>query len=152
MSSNPLPLSAAEIMDLIPHRYPFLLIDRVLDCTPKESVTVVKNVTANEPFFQGHFPENPVMPGVLIIEAMAQAGCVLSHISNGDIDPRPLYYLVGVDNARFRRPVYPGDQLVITVNVEKIRRGMWWYLCETRVDEQVVASATIICAPDGGPK
>ena len=83
---------------------------------------------------------------------MAQAGCVLSHISNGDIDPRPLYYLVGVDNARFRRPVYPGDQLVITVNVEKIRRGMWWYLCETRVDEQVVASATIICAPDGGPK
>jgi 3-hydroxyacyl-[acyl-carrier-protein] dehydratase len=139
-------------MDLIPHRYPFLLIDRVLDCTPNESVTVVKNVTANEPFFQGHFPGNPVMPGVLIVEAMAQAGCVLSHISNGDIDPRPLYYLVSVDNARFRRPVYPGDQLVITVNVEKIRRGMWWYLCETRVGEQVVASATIICAPDERPK
>ena len=152
MSTNPLELSAAQIMDLIPHRYPFLLIDRVLDCTPNESVTVVKNVTANEPFFQGHFPGNPVMPGVLIVEAMAQAGCVLSHISNGDIDPRPLYYLVGVDHARFRRPAYPGDQLVITVNVEKIRRGMWWYLCETRVGEQVVASATIICAPDERPK
>jgi 3-hydroxyacyl-[acyl-carrier-protein] dehydratase len=139
-------------MDLIPHRYPFMLIDRVLDCTPNESVTVLKNVTATEPYFQGHFPGNPVMPGVLIVEAMAQAGCVLSHISNGDIDPRPLYYLVGVDNARFRRPVYPGDQLVISVNVEKIRRGMWWYLCETRVDEQLVASATIICAPDEAPK
>jgi 3-hydroxyacyl-[acyl-carrier-protein] dehydratase len=152
VSTEPVDLSAAEIMELIPHRYPFLLIDGVVDCTPRESVTVVKNVTANEPYFQGHFPGNPVMPGVLIIEAMAQAGCVLSQISNGDIDPRPLYYLAGVDNARFRRPVYPGDQLLIQVNVEKIRRGMWWYLCETSVGGQAVASATIICAPDGGPK
>lgn len=152
MTTDPCELSAARIMELIPHRYPFLLIDRVLSCTPRESVTVVKNVTANEPFFQGHFPGNPVMPGVLIVEAMAQAGCVLSHISNGDSEPRPLYYLVGVDNARFRRPVHPGDQLVIEIGVEKIRRGMWWYLCETKVEGQVVASATIICAPDAAPK
>ena len=152
MTSDPVALNAAEIMELIPHRYPFLLVDRVLACVPKESVTVIKNVTANEPFFQGHFPGNPLMPGVLIIEAMAQAGCVLSHFSNADLDPRPLYYLAGVDNARFKRPVQPGDQLVITINVEKIRRGMWWYLCEAHVDSQLAASATIICAPDGGSK
>lgn len=152
MTTDPIELYAAQIMDLIPHRYPFLLIDRVIDCTPKEAVTVVKNVSANEPFFQGHFPGNPVMPGVLIIEAMAQASCVLSQISNGDIDPRPLYLLAGVDDARFRRPVYPGDQLLIKVKVEKIRRGMWWYLCETSCDGQAVASAKIICAPDGSSK
>ncbi len=152
MTTNPVNLSTAQIMELIPHRYPFLLIDRVIECTPKESVSVIKNVTANEPFFQGHFPGNPVMPGVLIIESMAQAGCVLSHFSNGDIEPRPLYYLAGVDNARFKRPVYPGDQLLINITVEKIRRGMWWYQSTTSVDGQTAASATIICAPDGGSK
>ena len=152
MTTNPVSLSTAQIMELIPHRYPFLLIDRVIECTPKESVSVIKNVTANEPFFQGHFPGNPVMPGVLIIESMAQAGCVLSHFSNGDIKPRPLYYLAGVDNARFKRPVYPGDQLLINITVEKIRRGMWWYQSTTSVDGQTAASATIICAPDGGSK
>jgi 3-hydroxyacyl-[acyl-carrier-protein] dehydratase len=150
VTTNPVNLSTAQIMELIPHRYPFLLIDRVIECTPKESVAVIKNVTANEPFFQGHFPGNPVMPGVLIIEAMAQAGCVLSHFSNGDIEPRPLYYLAGVDNARFKRPVYPGDQLLINITVERIRRGMWWYQSVTSVDGQTAASATIICAPDGG--
>lgn len=139
-------------MGLLPHRFPFLLIDKIIACTPGESVTALKNVSANEPFFQGHFPDNPVMPGVLIIEAMAQAGGVLSHISNGDIDPRPLYYLVGVDNARFRQPVYAGDQLVIQVEADKVRRGIWWYRCEAAVDGQMVASATIICTPGGDAK
>ena len=152
MSAEPLVLSAAGIMELLPHRFPFLLIDKITDCTPGKSITALKNVSASEPFFQGHFPDNPVMPGVLVIEAMAQAGGVLSHISNGDIDPRPLYYLVGVDNARFRQPVHPGDQLVIQVDTDKVRRGMWWYRCEARVAGRVVASATIICAPGGDAK
>ena len=134
-------------MELLPHRYPFLLIDKVIDCVPNEPVTAIKNVSINEPFFPGHFPGNPVMPGVLIIEAMAQGGSVLSHISNRDLEPRPLYYLVGVDGARFRRPVGPGDQLRIHIEVDKVRRGMWWYHCEASVDGQTAVTAKILCAP-----
>ena len=89
------------------------------------------------------------MPGVLIIEAMAQAGGILSHISNGDLEPKPLYFLARVEDARFRRPVVPGERLVIQVDADKVKRGMWWYRCEARVDDQVVASAMIICAPGG---
>ena len=149
MSAYSYPIEAAGIMELLPHRPPFLLLDRILDCRPHERVVAVKNVSVGETHFQGHFPGNPVMPGVLIIESMAQAGGVLSHISNGDIEPRPLYYLVRVEDARFRRPVVPGDQLTITAEAEKIRRGMWWYRCEATVEARAVASATIVCAPGG---
>lgn len=142
-------LSVAQIMELLPQRYPFLLIDKVIDCVPGKSVTAIKNVSINEPYFQGHFPGNPVMPGVLIIESMVQAGGVLSHVSNPDLEPRPLYYLVGVDGARFRHPVAPGDQLRVHVEIDKVRRGMWWYRCEASVEGQIAVTAKILCAPGG---
>lgn len=147
MTTYSYPLDADAIMELLPHRYPFLMLDEIIDCTPHESVTAIKNITADELHFQGHFPGNPVMPGVLIIEAMAQAGGVLSHISNGDLEPRPLYFLARIENARFRRPVVPGEQLKIRVDAEKIKRGVWWYRGVASVESEVVASATIICAP-----
>ena len=146
------PLDAAAIKALLPHREPFLMLDEVVECTPHVSVTAVKHVTAEEPHFAGHFPGNPVMPGVLIVEAMAQAGGVLSHISNGDLDPKPLYFLARVEEARFRRPVVPGERIVIRVEAEKIKRGMWWYRCKASVDEEIVAQALIVCAPGGDTK
>jgi len=141
------PLDVAAINEILPHREPFLMLDEIVACTPHESITAIKNVTADEPHFAGHFPGNPVMPGVLIIEAMAQAGGVLSHISNGDLVPKPLYFLARIEDARFRRPVVPGEQLLIRVDADKVKRGMWWYRCEARVNDDVVASAMIICAP-----
>ncbi len=147
MSNDEAVLEATGIMQYLPHRYPFLLIDRIVACTPGESITAIKNVSINEPFFQGHFPGNPVMPGVLVIEAMAQAGGVLSHLSDTNLTPRPLYYLAGVDDARFRRPVTAGDRLEIVVRTEKVRRGMWRYLCEATVDGRAAVSARILCAP-----
>ena len=149
MSVDTALLDAAGIMDLLPHRYPFLLLDKIVECTPHERITATKKITADEPYFEGHFPGNPVMPGVLVIETMAQAGGVLSHISNGDIEPRPLYFLAGIDAARFRRPVMPGDLLTVCVEKQKVKRGIWWYRCEATVDGKSVASATIICAPGG---
>lgn len=147
MTDYSYPLDVAAINEILPHREPFLMLDEIVACTPHESVTAIKNVTADEPHFAGHFPGNPVMPGVLIIEAMAQAGGVLSHISNGDLVPKPLYFLARVEDARFRRPVVPGEQLLIRVDADKVKRGMWWYRCEARVNDDVVASAMIICAP-----
>ncbi|MDH4106727.1 MAG: 3-hydroxyacyl-ACP dehydratase FabZ [Gammaproteobacteria bacterium] len=147
MSNNEMIIGANRIMQLLPHRYPFLLIDKIIACTPGESITAVKNVTINEPFFQGHFPGNPVMPGVLIIEAMAQAGGVLSHVTVGDIEPKPLYYLVAVDETRFRKPVTAGDQLLLTVSVDRVIRGMWRYVCSASVDGSAAVSARIMCAP-----
>ncbi len=140
-------LDAGRIMELLPHRYPFLLIDRITACRPGESITALKNVTANEPFFQGHFPGRPIMPGVLVIEAMAQAGGVLSHLTLGEVDPKPLFFLAGVKNARFRRTVLPGDQLVVQVDVEKIKRGIWFYKCSAEVGGQTAVTADITCAP-----
>jgi 3-hydroxyacyl-[acyl-carrier-protein] dehydratase len=144
-------LDAAGVMELLPHRYPFLLIDAVTECIPGKSITAIKNVTINEPYFQGHFPGRPVMPGVLIIEALAQAGGVLSYMTHRDRDPGLVYYLAAVDEARFRRPVVPGDTLELMAVVEKIRRGMWFYAGEARVAGTVAVSAKIVCAP-GAPR
>lgn len=135
-----------EIFQHLPHRYPFLLIDRVLECKVGESLTAIKNVSINEPFFQGHFPHRPVMPGVLILEAMAQATGVLAfktseaHPENGS-----LYYLVGINNARFKQPVEPGDQLFIEVKIIRILRGVWIYEATSKVEGKLVASAELMC-------
>ncbi len=144
------PIEAQQIEDLIPHRYPFLLVDRVLAFEPGQYLDAIKNVTASEPFFQGHFPGNPVMPGVLIIEALAQAGCLLSQLSFDGEGERPLYYLAGVDGARFRTPVRPGDTLTLRIDVDRVRRGMWWYRCQASVGGKEAAAATITSAPGGG--
>ncbi|MDO9371736.1 MAG: 3-hydroxyacyl-ACP dehydratase FabZ [Gammaproteobacteria bacterium] len=136
-----------EVLQHLPHRYPFLMIDRVLTCIPGESLTALKNVTINEPFFQGHFPNRPVMPGVMILEAMAQATGILAFRTT---QTRPsehlLYYLVGVDNARFKQPVEPGDQLMIEVRAERNMRGIWKFTAEAKVGGKLVASADLMCA------
>jgi len=140
-------MDTVQITEALPHRYPFLLIDRVTSCVVGESITAIKNISNNEPFFQGHFPGKPVMPGVLVIEAMAQAGGVLSYLTLIDLEPKPLFFLAGVDNARFRRTVVPGDQLVIEVNVARVKRGIWFYECKATVDGKIAVAADIMCAP-----
>lgn len=139
-------LEVTEIMELLPHRYPFLLLDRVLDYTPGKTLHAIKNVSINEPFFQGHFPIQPIMPGVLILEAMAQATGVLGFktIEKGDDDV--LYYFAAIDNARFKQPVIPGDQVHIHVEYLKERRGIGKFYCEAKVDGKVVCSADLMCA------
>ncbi|MGH8194440.1 MAG: 3-hydroxyacyl-ACP dehydratase FabZ [Woeseiaceae bacterium] len=144
MSESPLDVG---IQDLLPHRYPFLLIDKVIDCRPGVSINAIKNVSVNEPYFQGHFPGRPVMPGVLIVEAMAQAGGILSYLTSREQDPDLIYYLAGVDEARFRRPVLPGDRLELAVTVDKVRRGIWFYSCVASVDGHTCVTAKIMCAP-----
>ncbi len=149
MSAYQFPLDVEQIQELLLHRYPFLLIDRVTDyrSDPEPCVTAIKNVTVNEPFFQGHFPGHPIMPGVLIIESMAQAAGVLMHLnSDGRHDTADVYYLVKVDNARFTRTVTPGDQLVLKIILKRYMRGMAFYECTATVDGVKVASANIICA------
>ena len=143
------PMDTNRIMEALPHRFPFLMIDRIVGGTIGESITAVKNVSGNEPYFQGHFPGRPVMPGVLVIEAMAQAGGVLSHETLIDLEPKPLFFLAGVDKARFRRTVLPGDQLTIQVNVDRVKRGIWFYRCEAAVDGKLAVAADIMCAPGG---
>lgn len=134
-------------MKFLPHRHPFLLIDRVLDYEPGERLTAIKNVTINEPFFPGHFPVRPVMPGVLIMEALAQATGMLAYVSSDNMSSEnSLYYFAGIDNARFRKPVEPGDQLVLEVEVIKFKRGVWKFKCEASVDGKLVASADLMCA------
>ncbi|MES2204291.1 MAG: 3-hydroxyacyl-ACP dehydratase FabZ [Pseudomonadota bacterium] len=137
-----------NIMKLIPHRYPFLLVDRVLDYVPSERLTAIKNVTMNEPFFTGHFPGRPVMPGVLMIEAIAQAGAILffqTHIDAGNPDSG-LMFLAGIDNARFKKIVEPGDQLRIEVEVTKIRTPVWRMIGKIFVEDKLVCSAEILSA------
>jgi 3-hydroxyacyl-[acyl-carrier-protein] dehydratase len=147
MSDSTGSMTTAEIMEWLPHRYPFLLIDGVRNLRPGESIDAWKNVTINEPFFQGHFPGRPVMPGVLIVEAMAQAGGILSYMTSRERNPDVIYYLAGVDEARFRRPVSPGDRLDLCITVDNIRRGIWFYNCEATVGGERSVSAKITCAP-----
>jgi 3-hydroxyacyl-[acyl-carrier-protein] dehydratase len=135
-----------EVLEHLPHRYPFLLIDRVLEVVPNEKIVALKNVTINEPFFPGHYPHHPVMPGVLVIEAMAQAAALLSFKSMGTKpDTNSVYYFVGIDNARFKRPVSPGDQLIFKVAIIQNRRGLWKFKATAEVDGQVAAEAELIC-------
>ena len=135
-----------EVLSLLPHRYPFLLIDRVLDYRANEYLVACKNVTCNEPFFAGHFPARPVMPGVLIVEAMAQSTGLLAMKSNPDeVGQKALYYLVGIDKARFKRTVEPGDQLTFEIRLKKVRRGVWLFSGEARVDREIAATADIMC-------
>ena len=136
-----------EVMQHLPHRYPFLLIDRVLDYTPGEKLTAIKNVTVNEPFFPGHFPHRPVFPGVLMLEAMAQATGILAFKTTEDLPSEDsLYYFVGIDNARFKKPVEPGDQLLMEVEVIRRKRDMWKFKAQATVDGKVVCSAELMCA------
>ena len=139
-------LQIQEIMALLPHRYPFLLIDRVLDYTPGETLTAVKNVTINEPIFTGHFPGMPIFPGVLILEAMAQATGILGFKTVTERADNELYLFAAIDEARFKRPVVPGDTMVIEVKFLKERRNMWKFYCEAKVDEQIVCTAELMCA------
>jgi len=136
-----------QVLEYLPHRYPFLLIDRVLEVEPGKSLVGIKNVTVNEPFFQGHFPQRPVFPGVLILESLAQATGILAFRST---NTRPaddsLYYFAGIDNARFKRPVSPGDQLRLSVEVIKSKRGIWKFTGEATVDGELAASAELTCA------
>lgn len=142
-----LPVDVTRIQQLLPHRYPFLLVDRVIELEPHKRIRAIKNVTINEPFFQGHFPGHPVMPGVLVVEAMAQAGGLLSQLSDGDAPRRDkLFYLVKVDKARFSRMVVPGDQLELEVELKRTLRGMAQYACAARVEGREVACAEILCA------
>ena len=135
-----------EIIELLPHRYPFLLIDRVLAMEPDKSIVALKNVTINEPFFPGHYPHHPVMPGVLIIEAMAQAAALLSFKSMGaKADGKSVYYFAGIDGARFRRPVGPGDQLIIKATLVRSMRGLFKFSATAEVDKQLVAEAELMC-------
>jgi 3-hydroxyacyl-[acyl-carrier-protein] dehydratase len=135
-----------KIMEYLPHRYPFLLIDRVTACEPGKELTALKNVTINEPFFQGHFPHHPVMPGVLIVEAMAQASALLAFESfKFESNAKSVYYFVGIDDARFKKPVMPGDQLLITVQILRNLRGIWQFAAQARVDGALVSEAKLMC-------
>ena len=141
-----LPIDVTRIQELLPHRYPFLLVDRVIAYEPHKSIVAVKNVSINEPFFQGHFVGHPVMPGVLVIEALAQAGGVLTQLSRGTVADNKLFYLVKIDNARFSRMVVPGDVLELHVQIKRIIKTMTFYTCVARVDGEEVASADVLCA------
>ena len=135
------------ILQHLPHRYPMLLVDRVIDVVAGEQIHAVKNVSINEPFFSGHFPHHPVMPGVLILEALAQAAVILSFKTLGSKpDDNTVYYFVGIDGARFKRPVQPGDQLHLHVAMDgPVRRGLWKFKAQAKVDGVLATEATLIC-------
>ena len=139
-------MEITEIMRHLPHRYPFLLIDRVVELVPGERVVALKNVTMNEPHFPGHFPHHPVMPGVLIIEALAQAAGLLAFkTSDKPVTENSVVYFVGIDNARFKRPVVPGDQLRLEARITKQMRGIWKFESRALVGEQVACEAELMC-------
>jgi 3-hydroxyacyl-[acyl-carrier-protein] dehydratase len=135
-----------QVLELLPHRYPFLLVDRVLSYEPGKTLVAIKNVTINEPFFGGHFPHHPLMPGVLIIEALAQAAAILSFKTiNVRGDDQSVYYFVGIDKARFKRPVTAGDTLRLDVTLQRYKRGIWKFWTEARVEDKIVAEAELMC-------
>jgi 3-hydroxyacyl-[acyl-carrier-protein] dehydratase len=140
-------MDVKEIREYLPHRYPFLLVDRVTELNLGESIVAYKNVSINEPFFNGHFPDHPVMPGVLIVEALAQAAGILGFKT---MDKKPqdgsIYYFVGADHFRFKRPVVPGDQLQLEASIVSERRGIWKFACKATVNGELVSSGTILCA------
>ena len=139
-------LEIGDILNLLPHRYPFLLVDKVVDFEPYEFIKAIKNVTINEPFFSGHFPDHPVMPGVLIIEAMAQAAALLAFKSLGHGKPAgSVVYFVGIDGARFKRPVVPGDQLLIEAKIIRNLKGIWKFEASAKVGDVVASEATLMC-------
>jgi 3-hydroxyacyl-[acyl-carrier-protein] dehydratase len=136
-----------EIMRHLPHRYPFLLVDRVLECNPGKSIVALKNVTMNEPHFPGHFPHHPVMPGVLILEALAQAAAILSYVTEGKVpNEDSVVYFAGIDGARFKRPVVPGDQLILKAELLRNMRGIWKYSTRAEVNGEIAAEAEMMAA------
>ncbi|MBM4212817.1 MAG: 3-hydroxyacyl-ACP dehydratase FabZ [Gammaproteobacteria bacterium] len=144
-------LDINEILRQLPHRYPFLLVDRVLECKEGESIRALKNVTYNEPFFPGHFPYRPVMPGVIIIEALAQTAGILAFRTAKVLpDEETRFYFVGIEKARFRRPVEPGDQLILTAKVQRQMRGIWKFEAAAYVGDVEAASAELMVAPESG--
>lgn len=142
-------LDIVQIKRMLPHRYPFLLLDRVTDYEAGVSLTAVKNVTINESFFQGHFPQRPVMPGVLIVEAMAQASALLALVSGAELERDQLYYLAGIDKTRFRKTVVPGDQLVLEARLCAARRNLQRFACVAKTQEQIVAEAELLTTVSG---
>ena len=147
--TEPIQLDMQAILERLPHRYPFLLVDRVLECHPGHSIRALKNVTYNEPYFPGHFPGRPVMPGVIIIEAMAQAAGILCFVTANVIpDANTRFFFVGIDKARFRRPVVPGDQLILTAQLQRTLKGIWRYSTAASVGEHEVAHAEMMVAPE----
>ncbi len=147
--SEPVRMDMQEIMRYLPHRYPFLLVDRVLECIPGESIRTLKNITYNEPYFSGHFPHRPVMPGVIIIEALAQSAGILAFVTGGVVpNEHTKFYFVGIDKARFRKPVLPGDQLILSARIERAFKGIWRFSTSAHVGTDEVASAEMMLAPE----
>ncbi|MGH8129472.1 MAG: 3-hydroxyacyl-ACP dehydratase FabZ [Steroidobacteraceae bacterium] len=150
--SEGFPMDIQAVLAQLPHRYPFLLVDRVIECVPGKRIEAIKNVTVNEPFFSGHFPGRPVMPGVMILEALAQAAGILAFKTAGVVpDQHSRFYFVGIDGARFRRPVEPGDQLVLKATLERAIRGIWKFSTVAEVGGNEAASATMMVAPEVKP-
>src|SRR6185436_9645849 len=140
-------MDIAAVLEHLPHRFPFLLVDRIKTIELGRRIVALKNVTMNEPFFQGHFPQRPIMPGVLILESMAQAAGILVFRTQGNKpDANSAYYLAGIDKARFKRPVVPGDQLELEVNLERGVRGVWKFSCTARVEGAIVCEAEMLCS------
>jgi len=149
--TEPIQMDIDAILKNLPHRYPFLLVDRVLECTPGQTIRALKNVTYNEPYFPGHFPHRPVMPGVIILEALAQTAGILAFVTLGVIpDESTRFYFVGVDKARFRKPVQPGDQLILTARFERSFKGIWKYSTAAFVEDDEVTGAEMMVAPETG--
>ena len=146
MAKKEISMNIHEILEHLPHRYPFILVDKVISIELGKEITAIKNVTVNEPYFPGHFPYHPVMPGVLIVEALAQAAALLSFKT---MDAKPtedsVYYFAGIDSARFKKPVNPGDQIILNVKIERILKGIWKYIGTASVDKEVVAEANMMC-------